>query len=138
MNSMKAIIAVLILAAAPMAMARECTDAQGNDISNQPEIFQELISKAANCYEAKELAQACAWGSSLDSTTAFNAYAVCEKDLAKFKAPKADTDLLKTMEERCQAHHDPNGGTMAISSTAYCHLSAISFIVNLIWENEVY
>ncbi|QLY24261.1 hypothetical protein [Bdellovibrio sp. KM01] len=138
MNSMKALIAAMVLAAAPVAMARECTDAQGNDILSQPAVFQELISKAANCYEAKELAEACAWGSSLDVRTAANAYAVCEANLAKFNPPKADTDLLNTMEARCQAHFDAEGGTMARSATAYCHLSAISFIVNLVWENEVY
>ncbi|WP_413578135.1 hypothetical protein ACLVWU_06290 [Bdellovibrio sp. HCB290] len=138
MNTVKALIAVMVLAAAPTAMARECTDANGNDISNQPPVFQELISKSENCYQAVELAKACAWGSSLDVRTASLAYGVCETELATLKPAKVDTDLLATMNERCGAHHDPNGGTMARSFTAYCHLNAIDFIVSMIPHQEVF
>ncbi len=131
MNTVKTLIAGIVLAAAPMAMAGQCTDANGKDISNNPAVFQDLISKKTNCWEAAELARACAYGSSLDVRTVSEAYAVCEKVLAQRGPKKEDTALLNAMTDRCQAYHNQNGGTMAISSTAYCHLSAIQFIVNM-------
>ncbi|WP_413587088.1 hypothetical protein [Bdellovibrio sp. HCB274] len=138
MNSLKALFAVMVLATATTTMAAECKDTKGNDIYNNPPVFQALISQAENCYQAAELAGACAWGSGLDVRTAGLAYAVCEADLAKRQPVKADTDLLTAMVERCGAHHDPDGGSMGRSFTAFCQLNAIEFIVKMIPFQEVY
>lgn len=132
MKMIQCLLSLLIFATTSMAMAVECVDAKGNDITNQPEVFQELISKKKNCNEAAELARACAWGSSMDVSTVVTATTVCDDQLNKLAPQKADLDLLTAMYNRCEAHHDADGGTLAQSVTAYCSLSAIVFVVNLV------
>lgn len=131
MKSEKMIIALTLLFASSFAAASECVNEQGQDISNQPEVFQAMIAKAENCTQAADLARACAWGSSLDVATTAKAVTVCEAQLGKLEAPKKDLDLLASMRARCNAHFDKDGGTLAQSTTAFCHLSAVEFIVDL-------
>ncbi|MNK94425.1 hypothetical protein D3C87_1146270 [compost metagenome] len=132
MKMIQSLLSLMIFATTSMAMAVECVDAKVNDITNQPEVFQELISKKKNCYEAADLARACAWGSSLDVSTVATATTVCDDQMNKLAPEKEDLDLLTAMYNRCDAHHDENGGTLAQSATAYCVLSAIEFVVNLV------
>ncbi|MEK2690828.1 hypothetical protein [Bdellovibrio sp. GT3] len=138
MKAIRLLITLSALLITSMAMAKECVDAQGNDILNQPQAFRELIEKSNNCHEAVELARACAWGSMVDVYTAGAAYEVCHTQFSKMNPDKADSALLVSMSERCVAHHDNEGGTMAKSTTAFCHMNAIEFVVNLVTTTEVF
>ncbi|WP_413580990.1 hypothetical protein [Bdellovibrio sp. HCB288] len=138
MKAIRLLITLSALLITSMAMAKECVDAQGNDILNTPQVFRELIEKSNNCHSAVELAKACAWGSMVDVFTAGAAYEVCHTQLAKMNPDKADSALLVSMSERCDAHHNTDGGTMAKSTTAFCHMNAIEFVVKLVQTTEVY
>ena len=109
----------------------ECTDSSGEDILNQPEVFQELISNAGSCYEAAGMARACAWGSSLDVSTAGLAADVCRNELATLSPEKQTTDLLESMTEACFDKYAEAQGTLAKSMSAFCRLDALSWIVDL-------
>ncbi|WP_413287480.1 hypothetical protein [Bdellovibrio sp. HCB337] len=132
MKSLNAILVAGCLFASTFAMAAECVDKNGKDIYNQPDVFQELISKSANCYEAVQLAEACAYGASMDVYTTALASDVCMIELGKHSPKQEDLSLLDTMHARCNAHFDEDGGTLARSATAFCHLSAVQFVVNLV------
>ncbi|MBO9666196.1 MAG: hypothetical protein J7501_05230 [Bdellovibrio sp.] len=132
MKTIKTILIAGSLLISSFAMADQCVDKNGNDIYNTPDVFQELISKSENCYQAAKLAHACAYGSSMDNYTTALASTVCYNELKTLPAKKADLNLLKSMSARCQAHFDKDGGTMARSITAFCHLEAVEFIVKLV------
>lgn len=113
----------------------QCVDANGKDIINQPEVFQDLISKQKNCDDAARLAEACGWGSSLDVSTVSLATTICENQIQANKPAKADLNLLNAMYKRCNAKYAHEQGTMYRSANAYCVLSADQFIFHLTTPN---
>lgn len=131
---MKKFFVLLTLVLTTTAFAGECVNDKGEDILGNPEEFQTLIENASSCYKAKELASACAWGSSLDVITAGAAYDVCEKDLTK-NNPAADLlSTLTAMKQLCTNKYEDMDGTMYRSMNSYCHLDAIYWILNLAIE----
>lgn len=131
---MKSFLIALLTLTSTASFAQDCVDADGNDILNKPEVFHDLIDKAESCYAATNLAEACAWGSSLDVTTAGKAFDVCTMELSNNNPSRKLTKLLTTMRETCTETYDKHEGTLYRSMNAYCHLSAINWINNLSGE----
>lgn len=118
-----------------LSLAGECVDENGNDIYNQPEVFSALIESSEYCFEAKQLAEACAYGSSLDSMTAGLAYSVCEREL-EAQGPSVELlDLLTKMQGLCSDKYEQMAGTMYISMNAFCYLSSVEWILNIATPN---
>lgn len=132
---MRALVCLIAMTLSFAAGASQCVDSNGKDITAEPEVFQALIAKKASCYEAKELAEACAWGSGLDVSTAEAAYGVCSTELVKAKPSKANKTLLASMKNACTSKYKNQAGSMYRSMNAYCHLTSIGFIVNLATPN---
>jgi hypothetical protein len=131
---MKKLIVMCLLAVSSTAFSAECVNEKGEDIYNQPEVFQTLIENADSCYKAEQLASACAYGSSLDIMTAGSAYAVCEKELQQNKPSKKITATLNQMVAMCNAKYSKLDGTMYRSMNAFCNLSAIQWILGVTSE----
>ncbi len=98
--------------------------------SPDAEVVIAQISAKKTCAEASKLAETCAWGSSIDVQIAGAAGDVCLKEGGKLS--KADTALLDRMSARCVKAYSNQQGTIYRSINAFCHLSAIEFIVNLL------
>ena len=128
---MKTLLVLIAFAMSSSVFAADCVNEKGEDILNQPEVFQALIEKADSCWAAKSLAEACAWGSSLDVATAGAAYSVCQKDLDKNKPSKSLTQTLNKMNSMCNAKYSKMDGTLYRSMNSYCQLTAIGWIVDL-------
>lgn len=111
--------------------AMECTDSKGEDILNQPEVFQQLIENSGTCYEAAGLARACAWGSSLDVSTAGLAAMVCQNELSSLSPEEPTAHLLDAMTQACNSKYATAEGTLAMSMAAFCRLDALAWIVDL-------
>lgn len=132
---MKMILTILLTIGVSLgASAAECVDQNGKDISHEPDVFQKLISAKATCSEATELAEACAYGSSIDVRTAGLAMNVCDKQIKAAKPSSQDQQLLKTMRARCGKKYDHMDGTMYLSMNAYCQLQATLWLSNLLVE----
>ena len=129
-----ALTSALVLSSAAFAEGT-CVDAKGNDITNQPEVFQRLIEQSKSCYEAKQLAEACAWGSSLDVQTVGVAYGVCDKELKAQKPARSLLALESKMESICNKKYENEQGTMYRSMNAYCNLSALAWILDIATPN---
>lgn len=132
---MKKIIVLLSFAICSTAFSMECVNEKGEDILNQPEVFQALIEKAGSCYEAEGLAEACAWGSSLDVSTAGLAYGVCENELNAQKPKKEVITTLNKMKSMCTKKYINQNGTLYRSMNAFCHLTALSWAVGIATPN---
>lgn len=124
----------LSLMACQNLWAQECVDANGKDLLSEPEEFNLLIESAKSCYEAVQLAEACAWGSSMDAVTAGTAYGVCEKELQENKPTQKLESLLFEMQTACAEKYEGMEGTLYISMQAYCSLSAIEWVLNIASE----
>lgn len=131
--SFSVLVSGLILSAS--AFAGECVDKNGKDIFNDPDAFQTEIASKEYCFQAVDLAESCAYGSSLDVSTAGIAYDICDGELKKQNPSKEDLTLLSSMKDRCTKKYENEDGTMYRSMNAYCHLSAIEWILNLATPN---
>lgn len=137
----RAILILVTLFFTQNLFAVECVDKDGNDIYNEPEKFLSIIENSSSCYEATQMAEACARGASLDVQTAGTAYLVCQNELDKYlpvvkdnKSPKViapERALLANMNNMCQVKYEKAEGTMYLSMNAFCKLSAINWVVNI-------
>ena len=132
---MKKVLIALTLLVGSVAFSAECVNEKGEDIYNQPEVFQALIEKAGSCYDAKNLAEACAYGSSLDVMTAGTAYEVCAKELQKVKPTAKVTSTLNKMNTMCNDKYANEDGTMYRSMNAFCRLNAVQWILGIASPN---
>lgn len=114
----------------------EVCEVGGVDVSNDPVTFTKAISESSSCYLASKLAEACAWGSSLDVQTVSAAYGVCEGELNSYKPEKKLLGLLSTMKDVCNDKYLNMDGTLYRSMNSYCHLSAIQWVVDLAYNEE--
>jgi hypothetical protein len=126
---------VMCIVCSQNGVAAECVDSNGQDIFSQPEVFFGIIEKSESCYEAVEMAEACAYGSSLDVSTAGVAYDICEKELQVQKPTKELINLLKTMQTSCSDKYYKEEGTMYRSMNAFCQLSALEWVLNIATPN---
>ena len=97
--------------------------------NSSSEIVVMIKAPGTYCFQAKEIANQCAFGSSRDLETAGAATEVCLKEAGKLSS--ADQNLLAVMENRCNQTYANQQGTMYQSMNAFCHLDAVSFIRNL-------
>lgn len=132
---MKKLLIVLTLLVGSVSFSAECVNQKGEDIFNDPEQFQALIEKADSCYAAKNLAEACAYGSGLDVSTAGAAYEVCAVELEKNKPSKQLTETLSSMKSMCNEKYVNEDGSMYRSMNAFCHLSAVEWILGIATPN---
>ncbi len=132
---LKSALFVLTILFSQLVASAECIDANGEDIYSRPEIFSVLIENSETCYEAKQLAEACAYGSSLDAMTAGLAYGVCESELQAQDPSQELVKLLTKMEGLCADKYEQMDGTMYISMNAFCYLSSIEWILNIATPN---
>jgi hypothetical protein len=128
-------ILVMCVVSSQNGLAAECVDSNGQDVFLHPEVFFGIIEKSDSCYEAVQMAEACAYGSSLDVSTAGVAYDICEKELQAQKPNKELTKLLKTMQTSCSDKYYKEEGTMYRSMHAFCQLSALEWVLNLATPN---
>lgn len=117
-----------------ISFSAECTDANGQDIFNQPEVFTALIENSESCYQAAELAKACAWGSSMDSMTAGTAYNVCAVEFEAQNPSVRLQKLLGIMEGFCSDKYEQMDGSMYLSMNAFCYLSSIEWALGIATE----
>lgn len=103
----------------------------GVDVSNDPVVFSKAIETSETCYEAAKLAEACAWGSSLDVQTVSLAYDICSKELDSYNPDKKILTLLDDMKDTCNQKYVNMEGSMYRSMMSYCHLSALQWILNI-------
>lgn len=132
---MKKLLIALTLLVGSVSFGAECVNEKGEDIFNQPEVFQAMIEKADSCYAAKNLAEACAYGSGLDVSTAGAAYGVCATELQKNKPSKELTKTLSSMNTMCNKKYANEDGSMYRSMNAFCQLSAVEWILNIATPN---
>lgn len=132
---MKKLLIAVTLLVGSVSFGAECVNEKGEDIFNQPEVFQAMIEKADSCYAAKNLAEACAYGSGLDVSTAGTAYGVCAAELQKNKPSKKLTDTLSSMNSMCNKKYANEDGSMYRSMNAFCQLSAVEWILNIATPN---
>lgn len=90
----------------------------------------EQINLTSSCYQASEVAKACAWGSSVDVGFVAAASEKCIKEVGAIS--KKDKRLLKTLNKRCNKTYASKQGTMFQSMNAFCQLDALTFVVNVI------
>lgn len=132
---MRAFFVLIVISFSMSAFAADCVDSKGKDITSKPDVFQAEIAKKKSCYEAKELAEACAYASGIDVSTAEIAYGICSAELTKQKPTKANKTLLALMKNACTNKYRNEPGSMYRSMNAYCHLTSIEFVVNLATSN---
>jgi hypothetical protein len=132
---MKKLLIALTLLVGSVSFGAECVNEKGEDIFNQPEVFQAMIEKSESCYAAKSLAEACAYGSSLDVMTAGTAYAVCDKELQNNKPSKKLISTLNSMNKMCNDKYAKEDGTMYRSMNAFCRLTAVEWILGIATPN---
>ncbi len=131
---MKKMILVTVILLSQQLLAHECVDKEGFEIINKPDVFLDLIAKSEACHEAVQLAEACAWGSSMDVSTVSEAYGVCQNELYAQNPQTKLVEQLNNMNEMCRERYEKEQGTLYMSLRAYCSLSAIEWIVNLATE----
>ncbi len=126
------LLAVLaLIAMSSTAFGRECTNANGEDILNNPDLFQAEIRVQQTCSDAADLARACAWGSSLDVGTVAAAEEVCYLEMAKQRGlTRTFFAMLERLEKDCDKKYESEDGTLYRSLHAYCRLDALEWLVN--------
>jgi hypothetical protein len=109
---------------------------QGKDISSDADAIITAVAAQPTCWEATRLAESCEWGSSIDVQIAGTASEKCGAELKKNKPTKADSALLTSMFNACNAKWAKKEGTMYLSFNAFCQLKAVEWMVNLTSENN--
>ncbi len=124
---MKLFAALVVLIASNVALAGECpvtdlTDYQTNVIT--------LIEATKTCREAADLAENCAFGSSMDVGTTGAAMNVCEKDFGS-KLKKSEQRTYSSLLNKCNSKYANMQGTMYMAAAAFCRLSVSQLYSNL-------
>ena len=113
------------------ASVNSCVDSTRKDISLDLEAIVALIAQQTSCNTATMVANACSWGTSGDVRTAWTAYRICNAELAKDKPSEGSRAQLQNMESLCESKYASKHGSMYESLNAYCHLSAMHWVVSL-------
>jgi len=101
------------------ALATECPFQIASD--NYVEDVLSAIDKAETCNQASELAQACALGSSIDTTIAGQAEQKCDADFQK-KLSKTERTTYDRLQKKCLKKYEAMEGSMYRSFHAFCRL----------------
>ncbi|MFH1130241.1 MAG: hypothetical protein V1754_02835, partial [Pseudomonadota bacterium] len=99
------------------------------------EAILSAIANAANCSSAAGIAEACAWGSSIDVSFAGEAEEICQKGLDKLTPDENENTKLREiytyLEHRCFDLYADQKGTMYRSMLAFCRLGISEFFNSL-------
>lgn len=105
----------------------------GNDDYLQK--VSDVITNSASCYEASEVADACALGASGDVYTVGSAIARCEKDIPAMSEKDAKT--YSELNQKCQDKYSSMEGTLYMSMNAFCHLSVTKLFNELLSTEQL-
>lgn len=88
------------------------------------------IASAETCYEASNLAESCAWGSTADLATTSAAISVCARAYEE-KISRPDNAMLMALFEKCDAKYEGQDGTLYRSMNGFCRLEVSKLFSNL-------
>ena len=118
---LKRLTAVLILCATQHAFASDCpvTDFDEKYMTN----VIDAVEKATSCYEAADIAESCAMGSSMDVAITQPAIKICAADFSTELGKNAnDLNAYNKLQDRCEQKYRNMQGTMYRSAAAFCTL----------------
>jgi hypothetical protein len=98
-----------------VAFSKECPVS-----SMETDSIEKAINEATSCYQASEIAEGCAFGSSIDVAFCSGAIGICEKSMGELSA--ADRVLYDDLTQRCIKMHEGEAGSMYQSMSAFCQL----------------
>lgn len=93
-----------------------------------------IISSSSSCYDASQIASACALGASGDVITVSAAIARCEKDLPVLS--NEDANLYKKLNDKCDEKYSKLPGTLYLSMNAFCHLKVTELFLDITSQEE--
>lgn len=154
-TSIAAVLAVLFtMSANAMDCPVKVTDGDFDGTQYTDQVTA-LIAKKKSCADAKELAEACAFGSSIDGVIVSEALVVCDKNInGNLKAPilKAKNqktkaaaqakaaNTLKTYantRDLCDSKYAEVEGTIGVSVRSFCYLDVAYLFSNLTEKSSV-
>ena len=94
----------------------------------------QIITDSASCWEASEVADACALGASGDVYTVGAAIARCERDMPVMTP--ADSTMYQSLNDRCTEKYSKMEGTLYMSMNAFCHLDVTRLFLNILTHEE--
>ena len=117
----KIILSLLVLVASQILPAVEC--------SSEAEVIISQISSSKSCYEASQIAQECAWGSSIDVQFVGAASEIC---LANYDSwSDKHKIILSTLSEDCNKKYENEQGSLYRSMNAFCYLGVVEVLSSL-------
>lgn len=131
MKKLVLLIALLALGSTVNAMDKCPVDFGANDYLEQ---VTQMIANSGSCWEASEIADACALGASGDIYTVGAAVARCEKDMPIMS--KEDAMMYKTLNNKCTDKYSKLEGTMYMSMNAFCHLQVTRLFLDILSHEE--
>lgn len=111
----------------------DCPIIFGND--DYQEKVQAKIEKSKICQEAKELAESCGVGTSLDIQIVESALKVCNKKI--LKSGSVNINLFKSTTELCDKKYAHSEGSLANSAHSYCTLNVAELFDQLLQKPEL-
>ena len=118
----------LVLFSGSFAHAAECPVEMLTD--GYLDNVEKAIASKTSCYEAVEIAESCAMGSSMDSAIAGTAEVKCTATFQK-KLNRADARTYASLQKKCNDKYKDMQGTMYISAAAFCRLNVSQLYSNL-------
>jgi hypothetical protein len=139
---MKKIMLLLVLASS-CALAKEAPKAKQGirkpasiecPVAFPSENYVDDVEKAINattsCENAKEMAEACGMGSSIDRDITIVAERKCNLDFYS-RLSKSEVSIFEGLQNKCNDKYKNSQGTMYISFTAFCRLNVAALFSSL-------
>ncbi|MFN3695880.1 MAG: hypothetical protein ACK4VO_00455 [Pseudobdellovibrio sp.] len=124
----KAVLALIVSFSAMQAFALDCPVQFGSD--NYIDDVANKIQASKSCYDAVELAEACAMGSSIDAAIMPTAERKCGKDFWK-KLTSQEKQSYNKLQSKCDTKYNNMQGTMYVSAKAFCKLNVAKLYSDL-------
>jgi hypothetical protein len=125
------ILSLLVLGTTAHALDK-CPVEFGN--GDYLEQVSQKITEAGSCWEASEIADACALGASGDVYTVGSAIARCEQDMPVMS--QSDAAMYSTLNNKCTEKYSKLEGTMYMSMNAFCHLQVTRLFLDFLSHEE--
>lgn len=117
---MNRLTATVVLMATLLTVPAAFADCPDKYASDREQLITDIAS-AASCYEAAQLTESCAWGSTADLATTSAAISVCARAYQD-KLKTSDGLMLNALYEKCDAKYEGQDGTMYRSMNGFCRL----------------
>lgn len=101
-----------------------------SDVDDYQDKVATAIKATENCGKAKEMAESCAFSSSVDMQIAVTAERKCGLDFWK-KLSKTDIEHYNSLQGKCSEKYKDMEGTMYISAAAFCRLNVAALYSEL-------